>query len=65
MSTLPEIIAKPIEERTDRELEISKVFLQKQANAKLTSIQNNLSFFFWLTMISFGIGVLAYIISES
>ncbi len=65
MNTPPEFLKKPYEERTERELELSKFLLQREANNKLSSIQKNLQFFFWITIISIVIVVFAYIISES
>ena len=54
---------KPLEERTDHELEISKILLQRETNKKLESISNNLSFFFWLTIVSIVFGVIAAIVA--
>ena len=65
MDTTPEFLKKPFEERTDRELQLSRFLLQREANKKLTSIQKNIQFFFWITLISIIIAVLAYVISES
>lgn len=58
------IIEKPLEERSDREIEISKIILQRESNLRLSSIQKNLQFFFWITIISIGIIILAYILGE-
>jgi len=65
MSTIPEIIKKPVEERTEKELELTKIILQRESNRHLKSISKNLQFFFWITIISIIIIALAYIISES
>lgn len=64
-TTFSEIAKKPIDERTDREIELTKVFLQRETNKRLKSIQLNIQFFFWITIISIVIVVFAYIISES
>lgn len=55
----------PLEERTDRELEISKIYLQRESNKRLRSIDNNLKFFFWLTLLGIAVLIIAYIIMES
>lgn len=60
-----DFLNKELNDRTDREIEISKVLLQRQTNKHLKSISNNVQFFFWLTIVSIAITVLAYIISES
>jgi hypothetical protein len=60
-----EIVQKPLDQRTDKELELTKIYLQRDANASLRSLQKNLQFFFWLTIISIVIALLAYAISES
>ena len=64
-TTFSEIAKKSIEDRTDREIELTKIFLQRETNKRLKSIQLNVQFFFWITIISIVIVVFAYIISES
>ncbi len=64
-TTFSEIAKKPIEERTEKEIELTKIFLQRETNTRLTSIQKNLQFFFWITIISIVVIAFAYIISES
>jgi len=64
-TTFTEIAKKPLDQRTDQELELTKIYLQRDTNASLRSLQKNLQFFFWLTIISIVIALLAYAISES
>jgi hypothetical protein len=64
-TTFSEIVKKPLDQRTDKELELTKIILQRDTNASLRSLQKNLQFFFWLTIISIVIALLAYAISES
>lgn len=58
------ISKKPLEERDDRELEVSQIILQRETNRRLKNIENYVAFFFWITIISIGIVILAYVLGE-
>lgn len=63
-TTYSTIAKKPLEERSDRELELSKIYLQRKTNQHLSSIAKNMQFFFWITIISMILVVLAYAMNE-
>ena len=64
-STILELRKKPLEERTERELELTRIILQKETNRRLKAIQNNVNFFFWMFIVSLLIGIIIYISIES
>ena len=64
-TSTPEWVKKPLEERTERELELTRIVLQREANKRLKGIHNNVQFFFWLFVLSLLISLLVYISIES
>lgn len=48
-------LRKELEDRTEEEKELTKIILQRKTVKYLEAIDNNLKFFFWLTVISLGI----------
>jgi hypothetical protein len=60
-----DFVKKPLEERTDRELEMTKIILQRKANKSLESISNNIKFFFYLTLLVIAVSIIVYIVMES
>jgi len=54
-----EFIHKELKDRSDRELEMTKVILLREKNKSLKSIANNVQFFFYLTIVSLVISLIA------
>ena len=51
----------PIEERSEKELQISIANYLFSAHKSLNRIEKNVQFFFWVTIISIVIGILIFI----
>jgi hypothetical protein len=52
------------EELTDRELQLKQAYYLSQINKNTISIKNNVQFWFYLTIVSIAVGILALVINS-